>query len=104
LSLVTTHVLDAAAGLPARGIPVRLEFEGRVLARAQTDDDGRVRELGPDRLAPGVYHLVFDTGSYLGPDGFFPEITLAFRVTDGAAHHHVPILLSPHSYTTYRGS
>ncbi|GAA4662479.1 MULTISPECIES: hydroxyisourate hydrolase [Amycolatopsis] len=104
MSLVTTHVLDAAKGRPAAGIAVRLESGGKVLAEGVTDDDGRVRNLGPDELAPGVYRLVFDTGEYLGPDGFFPEITVTFRIADAQAHHHVPILLSPHSYTTYRGS
>jgi 5-hydroxyisourate hydrolase len=104
MSLVTTHVLDAAAGRPAAGIPVRLETAGTVLAAAETDADGRVRDLGPARLEPGVYRLVFDTGHYLGPDGFFPEIAVAFRITDPQAHHHVPVLLSPFSYTTYRGS
>lgn len=104
MSLVTTHVLDTAAGRPAKGIAVRLEFQGSVLGEARTDDDGRVRDLGPERLTPGVYRLVFDTAAYLGPDGFFPEIAVSFRIRDGAAHHHVPVLLSPFSYTTYRGS
>ncbi|GLY67051.1 hydroxyisourate hydrolase [Amycolatopsis taiwanensis] len=104
MSLVTTHVLDTAAGRPAKGIGVRLEFEGSVLGEARTDDDGRVRDLGPEELTPGVYRLVFDTAGYLGPDGFFPEVVVSFRIRDGAAHHHVPVLLSPFSYTTYRGS
>ncbi|TNC22495.1 hydroxyisourate hydrolase [Amycolatopsis alkalitolerans] len=104
MSLVTTHVLDAAAGRPAAGIPVRLESDGRLVAEGRTDSDGRIRDLGPERLEPGVYRLVFDTAAYLGPDGFFPEITVSFRITDGAAHHHVPILLSPFAYSTYRGS
>lgn len=104
MSLVTTHVLDAAAGRPAKGIPVRLEFRGAILGQGLTGEDGRIRQLGPDRLAPGVYRLVFDTGSYFGPDGFFPEITISFRVLDGEAHHHVPVLLSPFAYSTYRGS
>ncbi|GAB2989353.1 hydroxyisourate hydrolase [Amycolatopsis acidiphila] len=104
MSLVTTHVLDAAAGRPARGIPVRLETQGTLVAEGHTDDDGRIRDLGPEELAPGVYRLVFDTAAYLGPDGFFPEITVTFRITDAHAHHHVPILLSPFAYSTYRGS
>lgn len=105
MSLVTTHVLDNAAGRPAAGVPVRLEDrEGTVLARAHTDADGRARDLGPDTLPAGVYRLVFDTESYLGADGFFPEITIAFRISDPAAHHHVPVLLSPYAYSTYRGS
>jgi 5-hydroxyisourate hydrolase len=104
VSLVTTHVLDAAAGRPARGISVRLETQGSLVAEGRTDDDGRIRDLGPDELAPGVYRLVFDTEAYLGPDGFFPEITVTFRIIDATAHHHVPILLSPFAYSTYRGS
>ncbi|GAA3835279.1 hydroxyisourate hydrolase [Amycolatopsis tucumanensis] len=105
MSLVTTHVLDTAAGHPAAGVAVRLETsDGTVIARGRTDDDGRVRDLGPAELDPGVYRLVFDTGAHLGPDAFFPEVTVAFRITDGTQHHHVPLLLSPFSYSTYRGS
>ncbi|HEY3709786.1 MAG TPA: hydroxyisourate hydrolase [Amycolatopsis sp.] len=105
MSLVTTHVLDTAAGKPAAGIPVRFEREdGKPIADGATDDDGRIRDLGPETLAPGVYRLIFDTGAYLGPDAFFPDVTIAFRITDGTAHHHVPVLLSPFAYSTYRGS
>ncbi|WP_410571738.1 hydroxyisourate hydrolase [Amycolatopsis sp. cmx-4-61] len=105
MSLVTTHVLDTAAGRPAAGIAVRFETaEGKPIAEGRTDDDGRIRDLGPDSLAPGVYRLVFDTGAHLGPDAFFPEVALTFRITDPAAHHHVPLLLSPFAYSTYRGS
>jgi 5-hydroxyisourate hydrolase len=104
MSLVTTHVLDTAAGTPARGVPVRLETGGTLVAEGKTDDDGRIRELGPETLEPGVYRLVFDTASYLGPDAFFPEITVSFRISDPTAHHHVPVLLSPFAYSTYRGS
>ncbi|MBB4685323.1 hydroxyisourate hydrolase [Amycolatopsis jiangsuensis] len=104
MSLVTTHVLDTAAGKPAAGIAVRFEHEGRLLAEGVTDADGRIRDLGPDTLEPGVYRLVFDTAAYLGPEAFFPEVTIAFRISDGTAHHHVPVLLSPFAYSTYRGS
>jgi 5-hydroxyisourate hydrolase len=104
MSLVTTHVLDTARGVPATGIPVRLCAGGSVLAEGVTDDDGRVRDLGPERLDAGVYKLTFDTGDYLGPDAFFPEVTVSFRILDPGAHHHVPVLLSPFSYSTYRGS
>jgi len=104
MSLVTTHVLDTAAGRPAPGIPVRLEHRGTVLAQGRTDEDGRVRDLGPARLEPGVYRLVFDTGDYLGPDGFFPEVVISFRVLDGETRHHLPVLLGPFAYSTYRGS
>jgi 5-hydroxyisourate hydrolase len=104
VSLVTTHVLDTARGVPAAGIPVRLHAAGTVLAEGVTDDDGRIRDLGPDQLDAGVYTLTFDTGDYLGPEAFFPEITVSFRILDPGAHHHVPVLLSPFSYSTYRGS
>ncbi|MEU0791323.1 hydroxyisourate hydrolase [Amycolatopsis sp. NPDC005961] len=105
MSLVTTHVLDTASGRPAPGIAVRFEtVEGKPIADGRTDDDGRIRDLGPETLDPGAYRLVFDTGAYLGPDAFFPEVTLTFRISDGTAHHHVPLLLSPFAYSTYRGS
>ncbi|ASR34741.1 hydroxyisourate hydrolase [Prauserella marina] len=105
MSLVTTHVLDTAAGRPAAGIPVRLlQRDQRELAAGTTDEDGRIGDLGPDTLPPGVYRLVFDTADYLGPGAFFPEITVTFRIADSQAHHHVPVLLSPFSYSTYRGS
>jgi 5-hydroxyisourate hydrolase len=105
VSLVTTHVLDTATGRPAKGIAVRFETaEGKPIAAGRTDDDGRIRDLGPETLDPGAYRLVFDTGAYLGPDAFFPEVALTFRISDPAAHHHVPLLLSPFAYSTYRGS
>lgn len=105
MSLVTTHVLDTANGRPAKGIAVRFETaEGKPIADGRTDDDGRIRDLGPETLEPGAYRLVFDTGAYLGPDAFFPEVALTFRIADGTAHHHVPLLLSPFAYSTYRGS
>ncbi|MCR6484659.1 hydroxyisourate hydrolase [Amycolatopsis sp. OK19-0408] len=105
MSLVTTHVLDTATGRPAPGIAVRFETQaGEKIAEGRTDDDGRIRDLGPETLAPGGYRLVFDTGAYLGPDAFFPEVALTFRISDGTAHHHVPLLLSPFAYSTYRGS
>ncbi|WP_033294794.1 hydroxyisourate hydrolase [Amycolatopsis jejuensis] len=105
MSLVTTHVLDTAKGKPAAGIAVRFEHhDGTAIAHGVTDDDGRIRDLGPETLAPGGYRLVFDTADYLGPQAFFPDITITFRITDGTAHHHVPVLLSPFAYSTYRGS
>ncbi|QYN16724.1 hydroxyisourate hydrolase [Amycolatopsis sp. DSM 110486] len=107
MSLVTTHVLDTAAGKPASGIPVHLDHQDsgwNPVASGVTDADGRVRDLGPETLEPGVYRLIFETGAYLGPEAFFPDVTIAFRITDGTAHHHVPVLLSPFAYSTYRGS
>jgi len=104
---VSTHILDTCRGRPAADVRVRLELHDdgwRTIAEGRTDDDGRVRDLGPESLTAGVYRLVFATGAYLGPDAFFPEVTLAFRIADGSAHHHVPLLLSPFAYSTYRGS
>lgn len=109
MSAVTTHVLDAAAGEPATGIAVRLEnADGTAeLGRATTDDDGRAREIGPDRLDVGDYRLTFDTGEYFartGTDTFYPRVQITFRIADPAQHYHVPLLLSPFAYSTYRGS
>ncbi|SMD21144.1 5-hydroxyisourate hydrolase [Kibdelosporangium aridum] len=101
-SAVTTHVLDAALGRPAAGVPVRLESADGVVASGVTDSDGRLRTLGPSSLAPGVYRLVFDIAAYHGPEAFYPTITVEFRFAEG--HYHVPILLSPFAYSTYRGS
>lgn len=101
MSAITTHVLDTATGKPAAGIAVRLEgYGGAVLGKATTDDDGRARSLGPDTIAAGVYRLVFDTPNH----AFFPEIVVTFTVTDPDQHFHVPVLLSPFAFTTYRGS
>jgi 5-hydroxyisourate hydrolase len=104
---LSTHVLDAARGCPAAGIAVRLVAgNGDELATAVTDDDGRVRELAAD-LPAGTYRVTFDTGTYFsatGQQGFYPEVTVAFTVSDAAQHHHVPLLLSPFAYSTYRGS
>lgn len=100
---LSTHVLDAARGRPARDVPVRLERrDGDAwvpLAEARTDDDGRVRHL-PSPGA-GAHRLVFDTA---GLSDFYPEVAVAFTVTDPAEHYHVPLLLSPYAYSTYRGS
>jgi 5-hydroxyisourate hydrolase len=111
MSAVTTHVLDTGQGRPAAGVLVRLEHVAgaadAVLAAGTTDEDGRVRSLGPDRVGPGTYRLVFDTAGYFARTGqpcFFPEVSLSFVVTDLEEHHHVPLLLSPFAYTTYRGS
>jgi 5-hydroxyisourate hydrolase len=106
MSQVTTHVLDTSAGTPAAGVPVSLESAEGVLATAVTDADGRVGELGPERLPAGTYHLRFDTAAYAqtgGAEAFFPEVVVTFAVA-GDAHHHVPLLLSPFGYSTYRGS
>jgi 5-hydroxyisourate hydrolase len=106
MSQVSTHVLDTSTGRPAQGVPVTLEGEHGVVASGSTDADGRIAELGPERLDPATYRLRFDTGRYAantGTSGFFPEVVVAFVVQD-AGHLHVPLLLSPFGYSTYRGS
>ena len=105
--MITTHVLDLAAGRPAAGVAVVLEQESgggwQELARGRTDDDGRVGDLGA-APEPGRFRLRFDTAGYLGADAFFPEVALQFAVERPDEHVHVPLLLSPFGYSTYRGS
>ena len=103
-STLSTHVLDTSLGRPAAGVPVTLErATGEVLGSGVTDADGRVRSISRDgvSLGAGTYRLRFDVDAY---STFFPEVVVVFRVSDPAAHHHVPLLLSPYSYSTYRGS
>lgn len=110
--MITTHILDTALGRPARAVPVALHvLDGdtwHAVGAGVTDDDGRLRTLTPPGpVAPGRYRIGFDTGAYfaaLGTTGFFPVAEIQFTVVDGAAHYHVPLLLSPYSYATYRGS
>lgn len=139
---LSTHVLDAALGRPAAGMPIRLEVLDpaaaggaggwRLLAETRTDRDGRARDAfaaawpagasegaaAPSGETPGgardgaddtrAYRLVFDTAGYFTARGvkefFYPEVAVCFAITDAAAHYHVPLLLSPFSYSTYRGS
>jgi 5-hydroxyisourate hydrolase len=103
---VSTHVLDAVAGRPATGMAVRLYAGDEVLAEGVTDADGRCR-LTEEATAAGPHRLVFATGDWFagrGVPAFWPEVTLTFTVTEPTAHHHVPLLLSPFAYSTYRGS
>ncbi|HJU75868.1 MAG TPA: hydroxyisourate hydrolase [Gemmatimonadaceae bacterium] len=110
---ITTHVLDQASGIPAHGVLVRLERvqpDGSItpLGEQATDDDGRVRDLIPDgmRASSGRYRLTFDTGAYWHMRGvatFFPLVVIDFDVID-TSHYHVPLLMSPFGYSTYRGS
>lgn len=111
MSAITTHVLDTSRGRPAAGIAVALEIADgdlwRPLGESVTDADGRARDLLPEDapLEPGGYRLRFATGGYHGPEGgFYPRVTVEFEVRDPAQHYHVPLLLSPYGYSTYRGS
>ncbi|MFE0749276.1 hydroxyisourate hydrolase [Gordonia sp. NPDC058843] len=105
---LSTHVLDAVSGAPAVGIEVSLQdASGTQLSAGTTDSDGRITAVNTEALVPGIYHLVFDTGNWFADNdikGFFPEIDICFEIDDAGRHHHVPILLSPFAYSTYRGS
>nr|WP_296773605.1 hydroxyisourate hydrolase [Rhodococcus sp. (in: high G+C Gram-positive bacteria)] len=112
-SLVSTHVLDASNGAPAQGVSVTLhEYgpgaeAGSALASGITDVQGRVSDLGPVSLPAGRYRLTFDTGRYFAErdvETFYPAVDIVFEILAGATHYHVPLLLSPFAFTTYRGS
>jgi len=104
MSHLSTHVLDTALGKPAPGIPVALFQNGELIADGRTDADGRVSSLGPDLLESGGYTLLFDTAAYFGEKpAFYPRVIVDFTIT-GPEHYHVPVLLSPFGYSTYRGS
>jgi 5-hydroxyisourate hydrolase len=107
---ISTHFLDLGTGEPASGVPValfRLEPDGRpeLLTEMETDDDGRIRSLLSGELEAGSYQLVFDVAEYLQEDAeFFENVAIGFRVDDVERSYHVPLLLSPFSLSTYRGS
>jgi 5-hydroxyisourate hydrolase len=110
-SRVTTHVLDAVSGRPAAGVDVRLEHQVEdgwsAVAGGSTDDDGRIADFGPADLEPGIYRVTFATGAHFartGQPSFYPEVVISFSLTDPDAHYHVPLLLSPYAFSTYRGS
>jgi 5-hydroxyisourate hydrolase len=113
MSQITTHVLDVSLGQPAAGVPVTLEIEKaggqwKELSRGATDGDGRLRHLlEPGSLAEGTYRLTFDTHTYFESRktaGLYPQVAVVFRVRDAKQHYHIPLLLSPFGYSTYRGS
>jgi 5-hydroxyisourate hydrolase len=113
MSGITTHVLDTARGRPAQGVPVTLEIEvaggWKLVGEGTTNADGRISDLvsAEVSIAPGVYRLIFDTGKYFAnqqSESFYPQVTIIFRLADAAQHYHVPLLLSPFGYSTYRGS
>ena len=115
MSTISTHVLDTALGRPAGGVGVMLERlddagAGVTLGSGTTDDDGRLRDLMPSghaMVVEGVYRLRFDVAEYFtrtGRDAFYPEVTVTFRIGAVDEHYHVPVLLSPFGYSTYRGS
>jgi 5-hydroxyisourate hydrolase len=113
VSAISTHILDLALGTPAAGVPVRLDLlagsAATEIGRARTDGDGRVASLQPAGVGTGTYRLVFDTAAYFRArhpqtEPFFPEVSITFSVLDQARGYHVPLLLSPYGYSTYRGS
>lgn len=108
MSLITTHVLDAALGSPAAGIAVSLrDAAGTEIASGITNEDGRVADLGPEALDAGHYSLTFQVAPYFertNTPTFYPVVTIDFTVRSEDAHYHVPVLLSPFAYSTYRGS
>ena len=114
MSRISTHVLDTAKGKPAAGVPVRLERQDSsgkwtFLNSVRTDQDGRCAQLLPEgaTLAEGIYRLTFDTATYFAKsnvDGLYPSVEISFRIKRGESHFHIPLLLSPNGYTTYRGS
>jgi 5-hydroxyisourate hydrolase len=113
MSQITTHVLDTSLGRPAASVPVALEIErpGGVwteISRGATDSDGRLRHLlAPGALVKGTYRLTFDTRAYFQAHqekGFYPSVSVVFEIHDATDHYHVPLLLSPFGYSTYRGN
>ncbi len=114
MSAITTHILDSSRGHPANGVHVRLELESaggtwKQIGKGTTDADGRANGLLPDGFAlhGGVYRLTFETGDYFAAqeiEGFYPEVVVVFTISDPAQHYHVPLLISPFGYSTYRGS
>lgn len=114
MSPITTHILDVASGIPGAGIAVVLERKTdadgwQQIGEGTSDADGRVGDLlsSKEAFLAGHYRLIFDTDAYFAvrnPDGFFPQVTISFIVKNTLQHYHVPLLLSPFGYTTYRGS
>lgn len=114
MAQLSTHVLDTTRGRPAAGVAVRLEKVGadgsaRAVASGTTNDDGRIPKLAPEPggLEKGVYRIHFETGAYftaLGVQGFYPSVAITFEVREPSQHHHVPLLLNPFGFSTYRGS
>src|SRR5437870_4587488 len=113
MSAITTHVLDTSRGRPADGVPATLEIEAaggwKLMGKGTTNSEGRITDLVPSetKLSAGIYRLIFDTAKYFANHqikGFYPQVTIVFRIEDPVQHYHVPLLLSPFGYSTYRGS
>lgn len=112
MSQITTHILDTSVGKPASGVSVSIEYYQdkiwKKVGSGVTDKDGRIKNLVPDTIKTdtGLYRLKFETQAYFDSHGikaFYPSVTIEFEITDGT-HYHVPLLLNPFGYSTYRGS
>ena len=108
MSQITTHILDTSIGTPAEGVNIRLQKSGKLIAEGITNSDGRIGDLLPKNkiLEAGDYEMVFDTGGYFSKQNkksFYPKVIIHFTVFDDS-HYHVPLLLNPFGYSTYRGS
>lgn len=111
MSAITTHILDATLGQPAAGVQVRL-LQWRqdayvLLDQKLTDADGRIKDFALDELAVGAYQLIFEVKPYFQQKTrscFYPRVNIEFEVESTVRHYHVPLLISPYSYSTYRGS
>src|SRR5688572_27593790 len=108
---ITTHILDISIGQPAAGVMVRLDRQTNdggweTIGSQKTDTDGRARDLVPEGepLIATVHRLTFEVGSYFKGESFYPEVVITFMVKNASQHYHVPLLLSPFGYSTYRGS
>jgi len=114
MSTISTHILDTSRGAPASGVAVSLEAQDpdeswTELSHAWTDEDGRVKPffLVEKQLSGGIYRLCFDTETYfsgLQVESFYPQVVVVFKIDDTTQHYHVPLLISPYGYSTYRGS
>jgi len=107
VSTISTHVLDTSLGKPAAGVRVTFEREDGQIIDAITDADGRIGEFESGDIAPGTYRLRFDSAEYFTKTNrpvFYPEVVVAFRIEAGDEHFHIPLLISPFGYSTYRGS
>jgi 5-hydroxyisourate hydrolase len=113
MSGITTHVLDISRGRPAEGVPVTLEVEAaggwQLVGSGITNGDGRISDLmtADSPIASSVYRLIFDTATYFANgniQSFYPQVIVVFKIKNATQHYHVPLLLSPFGYSTYRGS
>jgi len=111
MTRITTHVLDTALGQPAAGLKVRLDRvdDGKTeeVTSARTDAEGRVRDWAPQLIAAGRYRLVFETGEWFraaGRESLYPEVVIHVDLSNSEPHYHIPLLLAPYGYSTYRGT